>query len=149
MKPQGSGKAASTAGFSVTPPSNFSYIEENICRCTFPLTRANVSFVQSINVTNVINLSSKKLETSFQSFCDEKGIDVVRLVRCVAVFAFFNLPSCCSQNNILQEGEIPPFNPVSSLETWITSTIITTLAKSLTGVVLVVGRYFVPCIYSI
>jgi hypothetical protein len=70
-------------------------------------------------------------------------------VWCVAAFCFFNLPSCCSQSNILQEGEMPPFNPVSSLEAWITTTIITTLAKSLTGVVLVVGRYFVPCIYWI
>jgi hypothetical protein len=77
MKTQASIKVPSSAGYSILPPPNFSYVEENICRCWFPVTRSNVNFIQSVSVNYIVNVSGKKFESAFQSYCDEKGIEVV------------------------------------------------------------------------
>ena len=41
----------------LSPPPNFSYVEDRICRCTTPLTRQNLAFLQSLTLGSVINVS--------------------------------------------------------------------------------------------
>ena len=78
MKPQPHAKLANISGYTLVPPPNFGYAEENISRCSFPLARNHISFLQSIGVGHIINLSSKKIDAVIQGFCDEKGIEIVR-----------------------------------------------------------------------
>eukprot|EP01032_Pedospumella_encystans_P020436 gene20436-23212_t len=108
----------SSSSFGVVPPSNFSYIEENICRCTFPISRHNLSFIQSTSLNYIINISGRKHDQAVLTYFEEKNIEVKAL---------------------LQDGESPPFTPLSSLETWIASTIEIILAKSSECSVLIVG----------
>lgn len=77
MKAQGSAKVSSSGGYSIVPPPSFSYVEENICRCTYPVTRANISFAQSINIGYIVNVSARKIDPAFQTYCDERTIEIV------------------------------------------------------------------------
>lgn len=77
MKAQGTAKVSSSGGYSIVPPPNFSYVEENICRCTYPVTRANISFAQSINIGYIVNVSARKIDSAFQTYCDERTIEIV------------------------------------------------------------------------
>lgn len=77
MKPSNVKSSSSTYG--VVPPSNFSYVEENICRCTFPITRHNLTFIQSTSLTYIVNLSGRRHDSLVQGFFEEKNIEVVSI----------------------------------------------------------------------
>lgn len=77
MKPQSVMKSTSSVGYSINPPPNFSYIEENVCRCCLPLTRTNFTFVQSVNIGVVLNMTARKLDPMFLAYCTDKEIEVV------------------------------------------------------------------------
>lgn len=70
-------KTVSNGAYSVMPPSNFSYIEESICRCSLPLTRQSIPFLQSTNISYVVNLSGKKFDSSIVSFFEDRGVETV------------------------------------------------------------------------
>lgn len=69
---------SSSTSFGVVPPANFSYLEENICRCTYPITRHNLNFVQSTNLNYIVNLSGRKHDQAVLTFFEEKNIEVVK-----------------------------------------------------------------------
>jgi len=71
----------SSSSFGVVPPSNFSYVEENICRCTFPISRHNLSFIQSTSLTYIINISGRKHDQAVLTYFEEKNIEVVRILK--------------------------------------------------------------------
>ena len=71
---------SSNLNFVVMPPHNFSYVEENICRCSAPLSRNNISFIQSILIGCIVNVSGRKLDPVLAAYCDEQEISVVRNV---------------------------------------------------------------------
>lgn len=131
---------SSSSTYGVVPPSNFSYVEENICRCTFPITRHNLSFIQTTSLTYIVNLSGKRHDSLIQAFFEEKNIEVVS-TPCSLLIQFTHLMICLllSQKLVLQEGESPPFSPLSSLEAWIASTIEVILTKSCECSILLVG----------
>ena len=70
----------SSNSFGVVPPSNFSYVEENICRCTFPISRHNLSFIQSTSLNYIINISGRKHDQAVLTYFEEKNIEVVRML---------------------------------------------------------------------
>lgn len=131
---------SSSSTFGVVPPSNFSYVEETICRCTFPISRHNLNFIQTASLTYIVNLSGKKHESIVQAFFEEKNIEVVRVspMACEMVQVFISRIQFL-QKLMIQEGESPPFSPLSSLEAWIASTIEVILAKSCESSILIVG----------
>lgn len=76
-----SNTTSNKVNYTIVPPLNFSYIEENISRCHLPLNKTNISFLQSISIECIINLCGKKLDPSFTTYCDEAGIINVRLFK--------------------------------------------------------------------
>lgn len=73
-----SAKNGGNGSYSVIPPSNFSYIEESICRCSLPLNRQNIAFLQSTSINFVVNISGKKFEPAVVTYFEDKSIDTVR-----------------------------------------------------------------------
>jgi hypothetical protein len=63
--------------YMVIPPSNFCYVEENICRCTQPISRNNIAFIDSISIGYLLNVSGRKLDAALLAFCEERDIVVV------------------------------------------------------------------------
>lgn len=83
------------ANFSVIPPANFSYLEDFICRCSAPISRNSISFISSIAVGSIINISGKKLDPYLVTFCEEQGITIVWIIMLSLLlyskFSFINL----------------------------------------------------------
>jgi hypothetical protein len=70
-------KSSSSSTYVVIPPNNFTYAEENICRCNGPLGRNHLMFLQSIGVGCIVNVSGKKTDPLLGTFCEEQGIIMV------------------------------------------------------------------------
>lgn len=75
MKGSAVGNSAQAVRISqVTPPPSFCYLEDSLCRCTWPVTRQNLSFLRSISVGSVINMAGEPLDLAIESFLDDNGI---------------------------------------------------------------------------
>ena len=70
-------KNSGSSAYSVMPPSNFSYFEESICRCSLPLNRQSIPFLQSTSVNFVVNITGRKLEAAIVSFFEDRNIEIV------------------------------------------------------------------------
>lgn len=60
----------------LNPPPNFCYLEDSITRCTTPIGRHNISFIQSISISAVLNVSGEVLDENFLVFLDNSRISV-------------------------------------------------------------------------
>jgi hypothetical protein len=72
--------AASKSNYLIVPPLNFCYIEDTLCRCSMPISRNCISFLHSISVGCIINVSGKKFDSGLMSYCEEQGILIVRIL---------------------------------------------------------------------
>jgi hypothetical protein len=113
--------------FVIIPPHNFSYLEDALCRCTAPLSKSNLPFIQSNLINYVINMSGQKLDPYIVSHFEQQGYSI---------------------KSVLPDGADPPMTPISELEIWIKSTIEIILFHCNIGVTLIVGssESFLDCL---
>jgi len=72
------GNTTTTKGnYVINTPQSFSFIEENLCRCHFPMNKNHITFLQTLSINCIINVSGKKLDIQFVTNCDEVGISIV------------------------------------------------------------------------
>ena len=60
----------------MNPPPNFSFIEDCICRCTTPIARQNWSFLQTLYLGTVLNISGDALEDQLAVYLKSNNIQV-------------------------------------------------------------------------
>lgn len=65
------------SNYVLVPPPNFSYLEDTLCRCTVPISRNSISFLHSISVGCIVNVSGKKMDSAVVSYCEEQGVLLV------------------------------------------------------------------------
>ena len=118
--------ATTTANnYVLIPPNNFSYVEDTVCRCTGPLLKSSIPFLQANQIQNVINISGKKVDSHIANYFDQAG----------------------SIKSILPDGADPPIESIYDLELWIKSTIELILHCKF-GVTLILGSQesFLECL---
>lgn len=74
------GSSGGSGNYMLIPPPNFAYVEESICRCTLPVQRNAIGFLDSIGVDCIVNVSGKKLDPAFINHCEENGVAMVSIV---------------------------------------------------------------------
>ena len=73
--------SGSKPAYAVVPPPNFSYVEDTLCRCTYPLSQNNIAFLRSIGVGVVINLCDGKSSLALQrTLAQQQDIILVSLI---------------------------------------------------------------------
>lgn len=107
------------------PPHNFSYLEDALCRCTAPLSKSNLPFIQSNSITCIINISGEKLDPYIVSHFEQQGNSIK-----------------------LPDGVDPSMTPISDFKLWIKTTIELILSQYNIGVTILVGstESFLDCL---
>jgi hypothetical protein len=65
--------------YTVVPPPNFSYVEDTLCRCHYPLLPSCLSFLRSNAIGCIVNISLKSLDAQIVTYCTEVDITIVNL----------------------------------------------------------------------
>jgi hypothetical protein len=58
------------------PPVNFSFLEERLSRCSFPLTKQNALFCVSLKIERVLNFSGKPFSSQVSTIFHTNGIQI-------------------------------------------------------------------------
>ena len=65
---------------SIRPPRGFAFVEDKLCRAFFPLRGTQCfSFIDSINVGTIVNVSGQQFDAAFTSFLVSSNIRLVML----------------------------------------------------------------------
>lgn len=135
---------ASKTGVLHYPPPNFTYVEENLSRCSIPITLENVTFCNSMGIKRILNYSGKQLDAKVTGYCESKGIKIVRFI---FLFVLITINGLFKQQDVnIRDPEFPWYD-IPKFQDWIVLCLEDLISQYSHASTLIVGRCVFHCIY--